>query len=287
MAVDYAALKAGGFMRQKQKDTFSLRLRVVGGTVTTEQLVAIQKVADKYGHGYIHLTSRQGVEIPFIKLQDIDAVKAALAEGNVSPGVCGPRVRTVTACQAGRCCPSGCIDALDIAEKLDARYFGRQLPHKFKFGVTGCQNNCLKAEENDFGVKGGLVPVWNKDACIFCGVCEQACRTKAITIKDSEAITIEPNLCNFCGRCVKSCPTEAWQGRSGFLVSFGGTFGNSIQKGKELLPIIEDEETLLRVADAAIDFFAEFANPGERFAKTLDRVGWDKLKEKVEAAYHG
>lgn len=32
MAVDYAALKAGGFMRQKQKNMFSLRLRVVGAT---------------------------------------------------------------------------------------------------------------------------------------------------------------------------------------------------------------------------------------------------------------
>ena len=191
MAVDYAALKAGGFMRQKQKDTFSLRLRVVGGTVTTEQLTAIKAVADKYGQGYIHLTSRQGIEIPFIKLQDIDEVKAALAEGNVSPGVCGPRVRTVTACQGGRCCPSGCIDALEIAEALDARYFGRQLPHKFKFGVTGCQNNCLKAEENDFGVKGGLIPEWHKDSCIFCGVCEKACRTEAITISDGN-ITIEP-----------------------------------------------------------------------------------------------
>ena len=286
MAVDYAALKAGGFMRQKQKDTFSLRLRVVGGTVTAQQLETITAVANKYGQGYIHLTSRQGVEIPFIKLQDIDAVKADLAAGGVSPGVCGPRVRTVTACQGGRCCPSGCIDALDIAEALDARYFGRQLPHKFKFGVTGCQNNCLKAEENDFGVKGGLVPTWNKDACIFCGVCEKACRTEAITIADGE-ITIDQSKCNYCGRCVKSCATGAWEGSAGFIVSFGGTFGNDIRKGTELLPIITDEETLYRVADAAIDFFAENANPSERYAKTIERVGWDKLKEKVEAAYHG
>ncbi len=103
MAVDYAALKAGGFMRQKQKDHFSLRLRVVGGTVTVEQLEAIAAVARKYGQDYVHLTSRQGVEIPFIRLQDIEEVKEALAEGNVQPGVCGPRVRTVTACQGGRC----------------------------------------------------------------------------------------------------------------------------------------------------------------------------------------
>lgn len=286
MAVNYAALKAGGFMRQKQKDTFSLRLRVVGGTVTAEQLATVTEVANKYGHGYIHLTSRQGIEIPFIQLKDIDEVKAALAEGGVQPGVCGPRVRTVTACQGGRCCPSGCIDALEIAEDLDQRYFGRQLPHKFKFGVTGCQNNCLKAEENDFGVKGGLVPEWNTEACIFCGVCEKACRSGAIKI-EGDKITLDPGKCNYCGRCVKSCPTEAWQGKSGYIVSFGGTFGNSIQKGTELLPIIEDKETLFRVADAAIDFFADNAKPGERFAKTLERVGWDKLKEKVEAAYHG
>ncbi len=288
MAVDYAALKAGGFMRQKQKDTFSLRLRVVGGTVTAEQLTAIRAVAEKYGQGYIHLTSRQGIEIPFIRLEDIDAVKADLAAGGVSPGVCGPRVRTVTACQGGRCCPSGCIDALEVAEKLDARYFGRQLPHKFKFGVTGCQNNCLKAEENDFGVKGGLVPGWKRDSCIFCGVCEKACRSGAIAIDEAAGtITLENDKCNYCGRCVKSCPTGAWEGESGYLVSFGGTFGNDIRKGSELLPIITDEDALYRVADAAIDFFAENANPGERFAKTLDRVGWDELKESVEAAYHG
>jgi dissimilatory sulfite reductase (desulfoviridin) alpha/beta subunit len=288
MAVNYAALKAGGFMRQKQKNTFSLRLRVVGGNVTAEQLATLTQVSQQYGQGYVHLTSRQGVEIPFIKLEDIDAVKEALAKGGVVPGVCGPRVRTVTACQAGKCCPSGCIDALEIAQLLDARYFGRELPHKFKFGVTGCQNNCLKAEENDFGVKGGYAINWVKEDCIFCGLCEKVCRTKALTIqKDEENILLEPSKCNNCGRCVKSCPTEAWQGKDGYIVSFGGTFGNSIQKGKELVPMLEDKDTLLRVADAAIDFFAENAKPGERFAKTLDRVGWDKLKEKVEVAYHG
>ena len=36
MAVDYATLKKGGFMRQKQKNNFSLRLAVVGGNLTAE-----------------------------------------------------------------------------------------------------------------------------------------------------------------------------------------------------------------------------------------------------------
>ena len=141
--VDYGTLKKGGFMRQKQKNNFSLRLAVVGGYLTAENLTKIAEVAEKYGDGHVHLTSRQGVEIPFIKLKDIDAVKEELAEGGCRPGVCGPRVRTVTACQGNTICPSGNIDSYDIAVKLDERYFGRELPHKFKFGVTGCQRRMM------------------------------------------------------------------------------------------------------------------------------------------------
>ena len=38
--VDYAALKKGGFMRQKQKGCFSLRLAVVGGNLTAENILS-------------------------------------------------------------------------------------------------------------------------------------------------------------------------------------------------------------------------------------------------------
>ena len=223
--VDYAALKKGGFMRQKQKGYFSLRLAVVGGNLTAENIRTVADVADKYGKGYVHMTSRQGIEIPFIGFDDIEEVRAELAKGGVKPGVCGPRVRTITACQGSEICPSGCIDTYTLAQELDERYFGRELPHKFKFGVTGCQNNCLKAEENDLGVKGGMVVECDQSACIQCGVCVKACREGAIELKDGK-ITMDESKCNNCARCVKSCPTEAWKGEPGYIVSFGGTFGN-------------------------------------------------------------
>lgn len=286
MATDYAVLKKGGFMRQKQKNKFSLRLRVVGGYLTTQQLGAVQRAADKYGDGYVHLTSRQSVEIPFVDLADIEAVKAELATGGVEPGVCGPRVRTVTACQGQDVCPSGCINTLALAREIDVRYFGQELPHKFKLGITGCQNNCLKAEENDVGIKGGMKVKWKKEACILCGVCEKICREGALTVRENEII-LDESKCNYCGRCVNACPTDAWDCESGYIVSFGGLFGNSIFKGESFLPLITSEDTLMRVIDAAIEFFKENANSNERFKFTIDRYGWDKFRQRMEAAYSG
>lgn len=286
MAVDYGTLKKGGFMRQKQKNNFSLRLRVVGGTLTAKQLSKIAEVSDKFGDGYVHLTSRQSVEIPFIKLDDIDEVKKALAEGDVEPGVCGPRVRTVTACQGMAICPSGCIDTYALAKELDERYFARELPHKFKFGITGCQNNCLKAEENDLGIKGGIKVSWREKDCIGCGVCEKACRNGAISIENNK-VTVDHSKCNFCGRCYKSCPTDAWDTVNGYIVSFGGLFGNHISKGYTIIPFIEDHDKLMKVCDAAIQFFGENAKGGERFKFTVERVGKDKFEEKILEAYNG
>lgn len=284
--VDYAALKKGGFMRQKQKDNFSLRLAVTGGTLTAENLKKIAEVAEKFGDGHVHLTSRQGVEIPFVKLNEIDEVVASLAEGNLHPGVCGPRVRTVTACQGAAVCPSGNIDTYHIATLLNDRYFGRELPHKFKFGVTGCRNNCLKSEENDVGIKGAADVKWKEDICIHCGLCEKVCREAAISFVD-EKLVIDADKCNYCGRCAKSCPTDAWDVTPSYVVSFGGTFGNHIQQGEELVPLITSEEQLLRVTDAAIQFFADYAKAGERFAFTIERVGRDKLQKALKEAYDG
>lgn len=284
--VDYATLKKGGFMRQKQKNNFSLRIQVVGGNLTAENLKTIAEVSEKYGDGHVHLTSRQSVEIPFIKIDDVEEVKEELAKGGCKPGVCGPRVRTVTACQGSEICPSGNIDTYDVAKKLNERYFGKELPHKFKFGVTGCQNNCLKAEENDVGIKGGLEVRWIQDKCINCGICAKVCREKAIAIEEG-IVDVDYNKCNNCGRCVKSCPTDAWDTKEAYIVSFGGLFGNHIAKGETPLSLITGEEQLYRVTDAAIEFFADHGNSSERFKFTIDRVGKDVFIKKMEEAYHG
>ena len=87
--VDYAALKKGGFMRQKQKGYFSLRLAVVGGNLTAENIKTVSEVAEKYGRCYVHMTSRQGIEIPFISFEDIEDLKEDFEKAfQNNPNIC-------------------------------------------------------------------------------------------------------------------------------------------------------------------------------------------------------
>ena len=58
MSTNYKELKKGGFMRQRQPNYFSMRLKSIGDHLTAEQLGTIQSVAIKFGKGYVHLTSR-------------------------------------------------------------------------------------------------------------------------------------------------------------------------------------------------------------------------------------
>lgn len=276
--LDLKALKKGGFMRQIQKGYFSMRLRTVAGELSAAQLAKISQIAEEFGRGYVHLTARQGVEIPFIKPEDFTSVKQKLAEAGLEPGVCGPRVRTVTACQGNTICPSGLIDTTTLAKELDQRYFGLELPHKLKLGVTGCHNNCLKAEENDVGIKGAFSPSWHSEQCSFCGVCELVCPAKAITIrKEVKQLAFDRDACTYCGRCAKSCPANAWQGTSGYLVFIGGLLGSKAAFGRQIFPLVTDKDQLLQTLDIIIDFYARTAKQGERLRTVLDSVGWDML----------
>ncbi len=280
-AINYDELKKGGFMRQVQPGLFSVRLRIVGGRVEARQLVKLQAIAEKYGAGHVHLTARQGIEIPFIRLEDADAVRAELSEVGLYIGVCGPTFRTVTACQGREVCPNALADTQEDARRIDAAYFGQSgVPHKFKVGLAGCPNNCTKAAENDLGFMGTVEPGHVAENCSGCGVCAAVCRSRAIAMEDGHPVFVAEK-CNGCGECVLACPTGAWVARrQGYAVFVGGKFGREPQIGRRIGGVI-DPADLLDVINRIAAFYKEYGHPGERFGSTLNRVGYDKLADEV------
>jgi len=265
-------------MRQKDAGYFALRLHLVGGQIDADKMIRISELAKKYGRGYLHLTTRQGVEIPYVYIDNVDAIKKELADAGVETGVCGPRVRTVIACQGESVCPRGMIECEDIAEKIDEKYYGKELPHKFKFAVTGCPAGCAKPEENDIGVQGVIQPRYEGADCSFCGLCKEVCYSGAIEITQDDKVLCDFTKCNNCGECVKSCPMDCWKPeKKGYIVFVGGKMGKKPRFANQLPFIIEDEDELFRVFEKTMDFFTEHGLTRERFGSTLDRVGYDKL----------
>jgi len=151
---DIAALKSCGMFAEKGKTHFSVRFLIVGGYVTSEQLNAVAKLAKQYGDGSVHLTTRQGIEIPHVPYRKIPLLQKAIEKSGLTSAPSGPCVRAVVACP-GTWCKFGLIDtqkvALDIYKRFGKR---KQLPHKFKIAVGGCRHCCAKPQENDLGVMG-------------------------------------------------------------------------------------------------------------------------------------
>jgi dissimilatory sulfite reductase (desulfoviridin) alpha/beta subunit len=285
MCADYAELKRGGFIPQRQKNMFSLRLRVTGGRLTTEQLAVVTAAAAQYGLGYVHLTSRQGLEIPFVHLDNVDRIRDVLAGGGVAPASLRPGPRTVTACQGSAVCPGGLIDAQGLAKMIDDAFLGRPLPHKFKIGLTGCRNNCLKAEENDIGLKGAMIPEQPRpDNCLGCAACAEACPGRAISM-NGDLPFFQSEKCLYCGRCRSMCPAGVWQGQTACLIYFGGLFGNQIQAGRAVLGATPADEPgkILEILGRAMDFYQEHGHPKERFGLTINRVGWSEFETFMRA----
>jgi dissimilatory sulfite reductase (desulfoviridin) alpha/beta subunit len=147
-------LKAKAMIAEKGRATFSVRLGVVGGHLGAAQLRAIAELAERFGDGTVHLTTRQGVEIPHVPFEGLEELRGALDEAGLKLAAAGKCVRGITACPGGYCA-CGVIDTQRLAQELHVRVGSRSgLPHKFKIAITGCRNSCVKPIINDLGIMG-------------------------------------------------------------------------------------------------------------------------------------
>ena len=154
---DIASVKARGFLRNRGTECFSGRVVVAGGVYTARDLAAIAECAEKYGNGKVGFTSRLSAEIVGIPFEKIPEAEAFLKEHGLAFGGTGARVRPIAACK-GTTCVFGNIDTQALARTLHERFYvghaKTALPHKFKIGIGGCPNSCMKPSLNDVGIEG-------------------------------------------------------------------------------------------------------------------------------------
>ena len=283
---DIKRVKAMGFLHQKGTNKFNGRIITRNGRITNEECAAIARAAKHYGDGHMMFTTRLTVEVSGIDYNDIDAFRAELAQAGLTTGGTGSKVRPVVSCK-GTTCQYGLYDTYALSEEIHTRFYegynGVSLPHKFKIAVGGCPNNCVKPDLNDLGIIGARVPKFDPDKCKGCKVCqlEKSCPIHAARLTDGKLV-IDPTLCNSCGRCVGKCPFHCNdEGAYGWKVYVGGRWGKKTAHGKMLNRIFTDKAEVLDIVEKAILLFRDQGIPGERFADTIERIGFDKVQEQL------
>ena len=280
-------VKALGFLNNKGTDLFNARIITVNGKISAEQAMVIAEAAKKFGSGEVEFTTRLTVEVRGVPFGDIPAFQEYIGKAGLITGGTGSLVRPVVSCKATTC-QYGLYDAFAISEKIHERFYlgyhTVKLPHKFKIATGGCPNNCVKPDLNDLGIVGQLVPTMDVDACSSCKKCQLAdtCPMDAITRDEDGAVAFDADKCNNCGRCVGKCPFDVVEeGTPGFRIYIGGRWGKKVAHGKPLGKIFTSEEELLDTVEKAILFFREQGKTGERFADTIDRLGFEYVEKEI------
>ncbi|WP_336957960.1 nitrite reductase large subunit NirB [Sphingobium aquiterrae] len=137
-----------------QKDgTYSVVPRMWGGLTNPKELRAIADVVEKFNAPMVKVTGGQRLDIFGIRKEDLPAVWADLnAAGMVSGHAYGKALRTVKTCVGSEWCRFGTQDSTGLGVKLERKFWGSWMPHKFKMAVSGCPRNCAEATIKDFGV---------------------------------------------------------------------------------------------------------------------------------------
>lgn len=285
-AEDEKKVKARGFLSNKGTDNFSGRIITVNGKITAEQQKVIGEAAEKFGNGIVTFTTRLTIEVQGIPYDKIDDFCEYIAKAGLVTGGTGSKVRPVVACK-GTTCQYGLLDSFELSEEIHHRFYEgyRQvlLPHKFKIAVGGCPNNCVKPDLNDLGIIGQRIPNYDEDDCNGCKKCavEKVCPVNAAKMVDG-VMEIDKDICNNCGRCVGKCPFDCIEdGTYGYKIYIGGRWGKKVAQGRALSKVFTDKEEALSVIEKAILLFREQGQTGERFAKTIERLGFENVEKQL------
>ncbi|MBU1109934.1 MAG: sulfite reductase subunit C [Candidatus Riflebacteria bacterium] len=283
----------------KRRNYTALRVRVPGGHLNAAQLSIIAGLAETFGDGTLHVTARQGFEIPNIPFERMSEVNAALkpllAElqlrhgvqiDNIDAGYPGAGMRNISACVGNRICPFANADTTALAQRLEGMLYPNDL--HVKIAVTGCPNDCVKVHLQDFGIVAICEPEYHYDDCIGCEACVKACERKvtgALTMQNGKVYRDE-RRCIGCGECVLSCPTAAWTRRPGRLyrVLIMGRTGK--RNPRLAMPFLDrvSEDVVCQLIKNTLPYAERHrlkCIPKEHIGYIVDRTGLDVFKEEA------
>ncbi|HXW22915.1 MAG TPA: nitrite/sulfite reductase, partial [Rhodomicrobium sp.] len=141
-----------------QLHAYMLRIAIPYGTLSSKQLRKLAHVARVYDRGYGHFTTRQNLQLNWIKLSDVPQALQELAEAGIHTiQTSGNCIRNTTTDQWGGVAPGEIEDPRFWAEIV--RQWSTLhpefsfLPRKFKIAITGAPHNRAAIKIHDIGLR--------------------------------------------------------------------------------------------------------------------------------------
>lgn len=158
MSADEAAIaKWYGIYNMRQPGNHMARVVVPGGVLTSAQARALARIAEDYAQGRVAFTTRQDVQMHWLKcvrlpdfLRDLHRAGLSTFHG------CGDVNRNVVACPWAETCPHRRFEVLPDALAVSRAFLADReldnLPRKHKVSFSGCGAGCAQPFMNDIGL---------------------------------------------------------------------------------------------------------------------------------------
>ena len=225
----------GGVITERDPDFCIVRLRMPAGIITPAQMKEVGEIAARYDVEKIHLTTRQTMEFTHVDPCNLVGLLGELEKNGTPLGAEREEVVNITACLGTRNCKFGIIDSVGLAEEIDRKFFGKELPVKVRIAISSCPNGCESERLNEIGITGIQKPIRDPGLCTGCGTCTNYCREKAIEVHDG-IIVLTRDLCMECGFCIMPCPFHIIRGDDPeYRITVGGHRGRHPKIGRHLV----------------------------------------------------
>src|SRR5215469_14018221 len=148
-----------GIYGQRQSGVQMVRCKIPGGLLTARQVEQLARIAEEFGGGKGHLTTRQNIQYHFVPLRSVPALMHLLADvGLTNREACYNTVRNVTVCPWAGIAPDEVFDVRPYAQRLAYAFLRKDLtgnlPRKFKIAFDGCRHqDCVQGAINDVGLR--------------------------------------------------------------------------------------------------------------------------------------
>ena len=148
---------ARGVYGQRQPGVQMVRIKLPFGYVTADQLVRIADCSDQYATGNLHATTRQDIQLHFVKLADSPQLWADLEDADITlREACGNTVRNVTASATAGIDPDEPFDVSPYAQAIFAYFLrnpiSQEMGRKFKIALSSSEKDSALGFMHDVGL---------------------------------------------------------------------------------------------------------------------------------------